>query len=60
MKSINAFAVSMRGAGAGWALQAYARPMHAAAHAHATAPTAAPRKRRTADATGVFVDRGPI
>jgi len=67
MKSINAFAVGMRAAGAAWALRDAsdfaasfaARPTHAAATAHATAPAAAAqRKRRTASTA--FVDGGII
>ena len=63
MKNINTIAVAMRAAGAGRALGSVFAvwPAHAATSAHATAPAAAAqRKRRTADATATFVDRGPI
>jgi len=57
MKNINTIAVAMRAAGAGRALGS----VFAAWPAHATAPAAAAQgKRRTADATAMFVDRGPI
>jgi hypothetical protein len=62
MKNINTIAVAMRAAGAGRALGSVfvAWPAHAGTR-HATAPAAAAqRKRRTADATATFVDRGPI
>ena len=63
MKNINAFAVGMRAARDAWALRAAsgfaARPAHAVATAHATAPAAAAqRKRRTASTA--FVDGGII
>jgi hypothetical protein len=60
MKTINAFAASMRVAGAARALPASTWSAHAAAPAHATASAAAPRKRRTAAATVAFVDGGTI
>ena len=63
MNNINAIAVGMRAAGAGRALDSafMSWPASAATPAHATAPAAAAqRKRRTADATATFVDRGPI
>ncbi|HZQ30437.1 MAG TPA: hypothetical protein VFB19_01725 [Mycobacterium sp.] len=53
MKTLNAFAVSMRTASGARALQIAPWPTHAAS-AHAIAPAAA-RKRRTA--TAAFVDR---
>ena len=59
MKTVNAFAVGMRVAGAAGALPVAMWSPHAAAPAHATASAAA-RKRRTAAATAAFVDGGTI
>jgi hypothetical protein len=57
MKNMNLFAVGT--AGTARTLRAADWPAHAAAHAHATAQTAAPRKRRNA-ATAATVDGGTI
>lgn len=62
MNNINTIAVAMRAAGAGRALGSVfaALPVHADTSAHAAAPAAAAQHKRTADATAMFVDRGPI
>ena len=57
MNNMNMFAVGI--AGAARTLRAAAWPADAAAHAHATAQTAASRKRRTAS-TAATVDGGTI